>query len=63
MKRYKALLRDTWPVWAVFLAVGCVGGFFLPVFFVAIPISVISFVYFGIMRYDKNGQLISEDRH
>ena len=61
MKRFQGLLRDTWMVWAAFLAVGCIGGVFLPVFFVAIPICFVSFLYFGFMRYDSNGNLISED--
>lgn len=62
MKRFKGLLRDTWPVWLIFLAGGCIGGVFLPIAFMAIPISLFSFIYFGLMRYDKNGDLISEDR-
>lgn len=62
MKRYKGLLRDTWVVWLIFIGGGSIGGIFLPIAFCAIPISAFAFIYFGLMRYDKNGDLISEDR-
>ena len=62
MKRYKGLLRDTWWVWLIFVAGGGIAGFFLPIAFSAIPISAFAFIYFGLMRYDKEGNLISEDR-
>lgn len=62
MKRYKGLLRDTWPVWLIFIVGGCIGGIFLPIALSAIPISVFAFIYFGLMRYDSEGNLISEDR-
>jgi hypothetical protein len=62
MNRYKGLLRDTWWVWAIFIVGGCVGGIFLPAAFSAIPISAFAFLYFGLMRYDSDGNLISEDR-
>ena len=61
MKRFQGLFRDTWMVWLLFIAGGSIAGIFLPVFFVAIPISVVSFLYFGFMRYDKSGNVISED--
>lgn len=62
MKRYQGLLRDTWWVWLIFVVGGCITGIFLPIALVAIPISAFSFIYFGLMRYDKHGNLISEDR-
>ncbi|QEG20692.1 hypothetical protein [Mariniblastus fucicola] len=62
MKRYKGLIRDTWWVWLVFVGGGIIGGIFLPIFFSAIPISAFAFIYFGLMRYDSEGELISEDR-
>lgn len=62
MKRYKGLLRDTWWVWTIFIGFGSVAGIFFPIALCAIPISVFAFIYFGLMRYDKNGDLISEDR-
>ena len=61
MKRFQGLLRDTWMVWLLFIAGGSIAGIFLPVFFVAIPISIVSFLYFGFMRYDSSGAVISED--
>lgn len=56
MNRYKGLLRDTWWAWLIIVAFGVVLGWLLSViFFSAIPIAVFAFFYFGIMRYDENG--------
>lgn len=56
MKRYQSLFRDTWWAWLVILIFGCTLGFLLhPLFFSALPIGVFSFFYFGIMRYDEQG--------
>lgn len=63
MKRFKGLLRDTWLVWLIFVGGGCIGGMFLPVALMAIPISFFAFIYFGLMRYDQDGNLISEDQN
>jgi len=62
MKRFQGLLRDTWLVWLIFVGGGCIGGIFLRVALMAIPISFVSFLYFGFMRYDSDGNLISEDQ-
>jgi hypothetical protein len=57
MKRFQGLLRDTWWLWMLLIAAGLTLGFLVEfIFFVAIPISVFSFIYFGLMRYDENGQ-------
>ena len=56
MKRYAALWRDTWWVWLSLFAFGIVLGTLLEwVFFLAIPTSLFAFVYFGLMRYDSDG--------
>jgi len=62
MKRYSALLRDTWWMWAILLLFGIVMGFFSWVFFIAIPICLFSFIYFGLMRYDSDGNLSGDGR-
>ncbi len=63
MKRYKGLLRDTWWLWLIFVGGGSVAGIFMPIALSAIPISAFAFIYFGLMRYDNEGKLISEDRN
>ena len=49
-------MRDTWVAWLTILLFGLILGFLLsPIFFSAIPIGVFSFFYFGVMRYDEEG--------
>lgn len=56
MKRFASLLSDTWWVWIVIFLFGVTLGLLMdPLFFSAIPIGVFAFVYFGIMRYDEDG--------
>lgn len=56
MKRLKAILRDTWWLWTIFLLMGTLLGiFFEPVFFACFPIAIVTFVYFMLMRYDDEG--------
>ena len=56
MRRFTALLSDTWWVWIIILVFGIVLGILVhPLFYSAIPIGMFSFVYFGIMRYDEDG--------
>ncbi len=57
MKRFKSILRDTWWAWVILIGGGIVGGWLVsPIFYSAIPISIFAFFYFGLMRYDENGQ-------
>lgn len=61
MKRFKALLRETWWLWLLILVGGCIFGFAVSrVFFISIPICVFSFIYFGLMRYDADGNPIGD---
>lgn len=56
MDRYAALIRDTWWMWIILLLFGVVLGFcFSRIFFIAIPICFFAFIYFGLMRYDADG--------
>jgi hypothetical protein len=56
MKRFSAILQDTWWVWVLLVGGGTAAGFAVSaIFFVAIPISIFSFLYFAVMRYDDEG--------
>lgn len=49
-------MRDTWWAWVTIVAFGLIGGLALSkIFLSAIPIAVFAFFYFGIMRYDADG--------
>jgi hypothetical protein len=57
LKRYQGLMRDTWWAWLTILAFGIIGGALMSkIFLSAIPIAVFAFFYFGLMRYDENGE-------
>lgn len=50
-------MRDTWWAWVTILAFGIIGGTLMSrIFLSAIPIAVFAFFYFGLMRYDENGE-------
>lgn len=49
-------MRDTWWAWLTIVGFGIVGGILVSrIFLSAIPIAVFAFFYFGLMRYDENG--------
>jgi hypothetical protein len=57
MKRFSAILKDTWWAWLILVVGGSIAGVFLsPIFFAAIPISIFTFIYFAVMRYDDEGK-------
>jgi hypothetical protein len=54
--RYTGLFRDTWWAWLTIFGFGIVGGVLVSfIFYSAIPIGVFAFFYFGLMRYDDEG--------
>ncbi len=56
VRRFKGLLRDTWWLWILFIAIcGGMIYFVSPVCAVMIPILIFTFVYFGMIRYDEQG--------
>ncbi len=56
MKRYAVLLRDTWYFWLGLNLMALAAAWFVnPVFICSLPISLFAFFYFGLMRYDENG--------
>jgi hypothetical protein len=49
-------MRDTWWAWLTIVAFGVIGGIALSwIFYSAIPIAFFSFFYFGLIRYDAEG--------
>jgi hypothetical protein len=58
MKRYRGLFRDTWWLWLLMVGAGVIAAQFSPVFYSSIPISFFSFLYFGFVRYDEDGNQI-----
>ncbi len=62
MKRYIGLVRDTWWLWIVMFGGGLIAGYFQPIFFTSIPIILFAFLYFGLMRYDAEGELTPFDQ-
>ena len=61
MNRLKGLWRDTWWLWSLFFTTGFVLTFFAnPLFAITIPVLIVSFIYYGMMRYDDDGNQIGE---
>lgn len=49
-------MQDTWWAWIAIGTFGLTLGILLhPIFYSALPIGAFSFFYFGIMRYDDEG--------
>ncbi len=55
MKRYGALLRETWWLWIVFVVGGTVMSMISLVFLVTFPICIFTFFWFAFIRYDEEG--------
>jgi hypothetical protein len=56
MKRFQGLIKETWWLWLVLLTVGTILSFTVSIVFLAtFPISFFSFIYFGMLRYDEDG--------
>jgi hypothetical protein len=56
MKRFAGLFRDTWFLWVGLILAGTILSIFVSlVFLVTFPISVFSFIYFALLRYDTQG--------
>ena len=57
MKRFAGLLRDTWLLWIVLFVAGTLLTIFFSIVFVSTyPIAVCTFIYFGLVRYDDQGE-------
>jgi uncharacterized membrane protein len=56
MKRFYALFKQTWWLWTIYLTLNIGLNFFVsPVFLAVLPMIVVVFIYFALVRYDDEG--------
>lgn len=61
MNQLRGLLRDTWWLWllifgvAIFMAIRVTW-----IYYLLIPLLVVSMIYFALMRYDKDGRNVGD---
>lgn len=55
MLRYKALIKETWWLWALFLVGGTIMTWVSLIFLLTFPICLIIFFWFAFVRYDEDG--------
>jgi uncharacterized membrane protein len=56
MKRFNALFKQTWWLWTIYLTLNIGLIFFVsPVFLAVLPMIVVVFIYFALVRYDDEG--------
>ncbi|MEI8211215.1 MAG: hypothetical protein WCI02_03650 [Planctomycetota bacterium] len=59
MKRYRAFLRETWWLWCLFVVMTLLLMIFIhPIFVVILPMMIVNFFYFALVRYDEDGNFI-----
>jgi len=59
MKRYKAFLKETWWLWCIYLVAMLILVISVHLIFLAIlPMMVVNFFYFALVRYDEDGNFI-----
>lgn len=59
MKRYKAFLKETWWLWCIYLVATCALVLLVHKIFLAIlPMMIVNFFYFALVRYDDDGNFI-----
>jgi hypothetical protein len=59
MQRYKALFKETWWLWSIFLTAGILLSWMLSkIFLLIFPISVFVFFWFAWVRYDEDGTFL-----
>lgn len=55
MDRFRALFKETWWLWVLFLVGGTVMSILSWVFLVTFPICIFTFFWFAYIRYDEEG--------
>lgn len=59
MKRYANFLKQTWYLWLAYSAVtGLLIAFVSPIFWAVIPMMIVNFFYFALVRYNDDGDFI-----
>jgi uncharacterized membrane protein len=59
MKRYTKFLKQTWWLWLTYTIITALLIYFVsPVFFVVIPMMIVNFFYFALVRYNEDGDFI-----
>lgn len=59
MKRYTAFLKQTWWLWLAYVVVTLVLIVFVSrIFWAVLPMMVVNFFYFALVRYDEDGNFI-----
>lgn len=59
MKRYRAFLKETWWLWCIYLVITLLLVLFIhPVFLAVLPMMLVNFFYFALVRYDEDGNFI-----
>lgn len=48
-------MRETWWLWIVLTAFAMLMSFISLVFLITLPVSLITFLWFGFVRYDEHG--------
>jgi uncharacterized membrane protein len=59
MKRFKAFWKETRWLWTLYVCI--LAGLILlvnPIFLAVIPMLVVIFIYFALVRYDQDGNFI-----
>ncbi|GAB5402791.1 MAG: hypothetical protein Aurels2KO_10220 [Aureliella sp.] len=56
MNRFRALLKETWWLWALFSVAGVALSLFSPVFLTMFPICIFVFFWFAYIRFGDNGE-------
>ncbi|XZE36745.1 hypothetical protein SH501x_002329 [Pirellulaceae bacterium SH501] len=59
MKRYAKFLKQTWYLWLTYSVVtGLLIAFVSPIFWAVIPMMIVNFFYFALVRYNDDGDFI-----
>ena len=59
MKRYKSFLKQTWYLWLSFSLVTTLLIMYVsPIFIAVLPMMLVIFVYFALVRYNDDGDFI-----
>lgn len=59
MKRYRAFLKETWWLWCIYLVITLLLVLFIHLVFLAVlPMMLVNFFYFALVRYDEDGNFI-----